>query len=276
MILIGEFNTLKAKRQTDNGFYLICDEDDEVLLPNKYIPEDFAIGDLLEVFVYKDSEDRIVATTDEPFGIVGEYAYLKAKDITPIGAFMDWGLEKDLLVPFREQRNRIEANRSYIIHIYLDEQSGRIAGSNKYLDFVEDLPEDYKEGDEVELLIANKTDLGFNAIIDDVSIGLIFHNQVHQDLRMGLRMTGYIKTIREDGKVDLILQEEGQKNVDKSAKDILKQIVKAGGFLPLHDKSGPDEIKNELGVSKKTFKKAIGALYKNKMITIEAEGVRAV
>ena len=266
MIYIGEFNTLKAKRQTDNGFYLTCKEDFEVLLPNKYVPNDFRINDLLEVFVYKDSEDRIVATTQEPLAIVNEFAFLKVNDVSHIGAFMDWGLEKDLLVPFSEQRMKMEKGRYYVVFVFLDTQSGRIVASNKWNKYIVDLEDAYLEGDEVELLIANKSELGFTAIIDDHAKGLIYHNEIHQELNIGERLTGYIKTIREDRKVDLMLYKVGFERLDASSEIIKSKLQEEGGFLPLNDKSTPEEINKWLEMSKKTFKKSIVILYKHRFI----------
>jgi predicted RNA-binding protein (virulence factor B family) len=274
MIYVGEFNTLKAKRQTDNGFYLCCNEDFEVLLPNKYIPKDFAVNDLLDVFIYKDSEDRIVATTQEPKVIINEFAFLRVNDVSHYGAFMDWGLEKDLLVPFSEQRMKMEASRFYVIFAYLDSQSGRIVGTNKWNKHIVDLEDEYKEGDEVELLIANKSELGFTAIIDDHAKGLIYHNEIHQDLNIGERVTGYIKTIREDKKVDLMLHKVGLERLDESSQIIMDALRDNNEFLPLHDKSTPDEINAKLAMSKKTFKKAAGILYKKKLVDITPEGIR--
>lgn len=276
MIYIGEFNTLKAKRQTDNGFYLTCIEDFEVLLPNKYVPNDFRINDLLEVFVYKDSEDRIVATTQEPLAIVNEFAFLKVNDVSHIGAFMDWGLEKDLLVPFSEQRMKMEKGRYYVVFVFLDTQSGRIVASNKWNKYIVDLEEAYQEGDEVELLIANKSELGFTAIIDDHAKGLIYHNEIHQELNIGERLTGYIKTIREDRKVDLMLYKVGFERLDASSEIIKSKLQEEGGFLPLNDKSSPEEINKWMEMSKKTFKKSIGILYKQRVIEILDEGIRLI
>lgn len=276
MIYIGEFNTLKAKRQTDNGFYLTCNEDFEVLLPNKYIPNDFRINDLLEVFVYKDSEDRIVATTQEPLAIVNEFAFLKVNDVSHIGAFMDWGLEKDLLVPFSEQRMKMEKGRYYVVFVFLDTQSGRIVATNKWNKHIVDLEEDYQEGDEVELLIANKSELGFTAIIDDHAKGLIYHNEIHQDLNIGERITAYIKAIREDRKVDLMLYKVGLERLDESSEIIKSKLQEQGGFLPLNDKSSPEEINKWLEMSKKTFKKSTGILYKQRVIEITEEGIKLI
>ncbi|CAG5081051.1 CvfB family protein [Parvicella tangerina] len=276
MIEIGAFNTLRAKRNTINGWYLACPDDEEVLLPNKYIPEGFKTNDLLEVFVYKDSEDRIVATTENPYAIVGEFSNLKVKDVSKIGAFLDWGLEKDLLVPFGEQKRKLEVGEHAIVYVYLDEQTGRIAASCKVDKFLESLDEEYKEGEEVDLLIYRKTDLGYEAIIDDHALGLIYTSEIHQKIKIGDRLDGYIANIREDGKIDLRLQKTGMDHLDEVSKVILNGLVAAGGFLPLHDKSSPSEIKQQFQISKKAFKKAIGILYKKRMIEIQDKGIKAV
>ncbi|MCB9195900.1 MAG: GntR family transcriptional regulator [Flavobacteriales bacterium] len=276
MIHIGEFNTLRAKRSTPHGWYLACTEDEEVLLPQKFVPKDFAENDLLEVFVYTDSEDRIVAITDSPFVIVGEFSSLKVKDVAPVGAFLDWGLEKDLLLPFREQKGTVKAGDEVIVYVFLDEQSNRIAASAKIEKFIVPLDPEYKEGDEVELLVLKKTDLGFSAIIDDHALGLIYASEIHQSIRIGQRIIGYIKTIREDKKVDLMLQKTGLEHIDEVSKDILSQLVAAGGFLPLNDNSSPEEIRDQFKVSKKVFKKSIGILYKQRMIELLDNGIKAV
>ncbi len=276
MINIGDFNTLRAKRSTQHGWYLACTDDSEVLLPQKYVPDTFRENDLLEVFVYKDSEDRIVATTENPYAIVGEFSNLKVKDVTNIGAFLDWGLEKDLLVPFGEQKKKLEVGHSTIVYVYLDELTGRIAASCKIDKYLEPLDEEYKENEEVDLLIYKKTDLGYAAIIDDHAIGLIYNSEIHQPLRIGDRLEGFIAQIREDGKVDLRLQKTGMDHLDEVSKQILTQLVEAGGFLAVHDKSSPEEIKKEFHVSKKAFKKAIGILYKQRMIEIKEKGIQAL
>ncbi|MCB9195270.1 MAG: GntR family transcriptional regulator [Flavobacteriales bacterium] len=276
MINIGEFNTLRAKRSTQHGWYLTCTEDEEVLLPQKYVPSDFKTNDLLEVFVYTDSEDRIVATTEVPYAIVGEFSYLEVKDVTKVGAFMDWGLEKDLLVPFREQKKTLEIGNKAVVYVYLDEQTGRIAASCKIDQFFEPLDEEYKVGEEVELLVYRKTDLGFEAIIDDHALGLLYNSEIHQKIKVGDRIDGFIANKREDGKIDLRLQKTGLEHLDEVSKQILAGLVEAGGFLPLHDGSSPEEIKKSLQISKKAFKKAIGILYKQRMIVIKEDGIQAV
>lgn len=276
MINIGDFNTLRAKRFTQHGWYLACTEDEEVLLPQKYVPGDFKENDLLEVFVYKDSEDRIVATTEVPFAIVGEFGFLKVKDVSNVGAFLDWGLEKDLLVPFNEQKKKLEVGNEAIVYVYLDELTGRIAASCKIEKFIAPIDSEYKIDEEVDLLIYKKSDLGYTAIIDDHAFGLIYNSEIHQKIKIGDRMEGYIANIREDGKVDLRLQKTGMDHLDEVSKQILSSLVAAGGFLPLHDKSSPEEIKSKLQISKKAFKKAIGILYKQRMIEIQEKGIKVV
>lgn len=274
MINIGEFNTLRAKRSTQHGWYLACPTDEEVLLPQKYVPEDFKENDLLEVFVYTDSEDRIVATTEVPYAIVGEFSYLKVKDVSAVGAFLDWGLEKDLLVPFREQKKKLEVGNDAIVFVYLDEETGRIAASCKIDQFLEPLDPTYEVNSEVELLICRKTELGFEAIIDDHAMGLLYNSEIHQNIKVGDRSDGFIANKREDGKIDLRLQKTGLEHLDEVSKQILSDLVEAGGFLPLHDHSSPEDIQKNLRISKKAFKKAIGILYKQRMIVIEENGIK--
>lgn len=276
MINIGDFNTLRAKRSTAHGWYLTCTEDHEVLLPQKYVPKDFKENDLLEVFVYKDSEDRIVATTENPFAIAGEFSYLKVKDTAGVGAFLDWGLEKDLLLPFREQKGNLKIGDQVLVFVYLDEMTGRMAASCKIEKFITPLDPEYKEGDEVELLIYKKGDLGFSAIIDDHAMGLIYASEIHQPIKIGQRVDAYIKQIREDGKIDLMLQKTGLEHLDEVSKELLSKLVAAGGFLPLTDHSSPEEIRKTLQVSKKAFKKAVGMLYKKRMIDIQDKGIKAI
>ena len=268
MITIGGFNTLRAKRQTGNGYYLVDVEDEEVLLPNKYIPEDFAIDDLLEVFVYKDSEDRIVCCTDEPYAIVGDFAYLYVKDVNSVGAFLDWGLEKDLFVPYSEQFSRMQQDECYVVFIYLDDQTGRIVASSKLNRFFLPIEEGIKEGDEVEILVYDESDLGFSAVIDDMSTGLIYKSEVHEEMRIGDRRKAYIKTLREDGKIDIRIQAVGAKHIDAAAAQIIKKMEENGGKLNLYDKSPSEDVRDMMGMSKKTFKKAVGGLYKRKLIEI--------
>ncbi|WP_163713132.1 CvfB family protein [Mangrovibacterium lignilyticum] len=274
MAAIGLMNELEILKTVDFGVYLDGGPHGEILMPKRYVPETCQVGDTIEVFIYLDSEDRLVAVTDKPYAMVGDFAMLKVISTTPIGAFVDWGLPKDLLVPFREQQFPMEEGRSYLCFVYLDDESQRIVGSSKLDKFIDNLPVDYEEGEEVDLIIAGKTDLGYKAIIDNSHWGLLFKNEVFQPLKTGDRMKGYIKKIREDEKIDLVLQKPGYEKIDSIAQGVLDKLKAAGNFLPANDKTDPTEISKIFGISKKNFKKAIGALYKQRMITIEENGIR--
>ncbi len=273
-MILGKVNTLIANRSTDNGFYLIDEQENEVLLPNKYVSETLKSGDSLSVFVYKDSEDRIVATTTNPTIQRHQFAYLKVKDVNKVGAFLDWGLDKDLLVPFFEQDQKMEAGKSYVVYLYLDQETDRLVASSKVQDFIEDEDIDLKEDQEVKLIVTKKTDLGFKVIIDNLFEGLIYHNEIFKPVSVGDTITGYIKPLREDGKIDVILQKAGYKNVIEPNSNLIIDKIKANdGFLPLNDKSTPEAIYKEVGMSKKAFKKTIGSLYREKLILIEKNGL---
>lgn len=275
MIQLGKYNTLFANRITDQGMYLRDEEDNEVLLPNKYVPEDMLIDDEIRVFVYNDSKDRPVATTRKPKIILNQFGYLKVVEVNPFGAFLDWGLEKDLLVPFREQMTEMEAGRSYFVYLYLDEKTDRLVATAKVRRYFETENITVKEGEEVDLMIGPTTDLGVNVVINNLHKGLIFRNLIHRPLRPGQMVKGYIKDIRKDNKIDVVLEPQGYRNVvEPNSKKILEELQFNNGFLDLNDKSDPSEISTRLHMSKKTFKKAIGALYKQRVIVIEKEGIR--
>ncbi len=276
MIYIGQKNTLTILRQTDPGLYLGDDEDNVILLPNKYIPEDFKIGDKLSVFVYLDHEERPVATTIEPYINLNEFAYLRCEDVNKYGAFLDWGLEKQLFVPFKEQARPMKVGRWYIVYLYLDDKTNRLVASSKTNKFLNNENLDIKAFDEVSILVTHLTDKGANVIINGKYKGLIYLEDIFEDIRTGDRLTAYIKKIRPDNKIDVVLQAPGYKSIEPNAQFILDELKIAGGFLPLHDKSNPDAIKNELGLSKKSFKKAIGTLYKNKQILIKEDGIELI
>lgn len=267
-------NQLEVVKEVDFGVYLDGGEHGEILLPKRYVPENCKPGDVLDVFIYLDSEDRLVATNEKPFAMVGEFATLKVVSTTPVGAFMDWGLPKDLMVPFREQQFPMEEGRNYLVFLYVDDESQRIAASSKLDKFVDNLPVDYEEGEEVNLIIAGKTDLGYKAIIDNSHWGLLFKNEIFQPLKIGDKMPGYIKNIREDEKIDLMLQKPGYEKIDSIAQSVLDKLKAAGNFMPANDKTDPTLISKMFGISKKNFKKAIGSLYKQRLITIEEDGIR--
>ncbi len=271
---LGKYNTLTIVRHTSVGFFLEDENGDDVLLPVKWVPEGAKEGDEVEVFIYLDSEERPIATTMKPKAIVGEFAYLKAKQVSRIGAFMDWGLEKDLFVPFIEQEGRMQEGQWYIVYVYIDKMTDRIAGSAKIENFVEKRDIMLKPDQEVSLLIGKQTPLGYNVIVDNQYLGLIYENEIFKNVSTGDRTTGYVKNIREDDKIDIILQKPGYAAVEPNAQRILEILKANDGYLDLNDKSDPDEISRRLEMSKKTFKKAIGGLFRQKLITIEDDGVR--
>jgi len=274
MAAIGLINELEVVKEVDFGVYLDGGPHGEILMPKRYVPEGCKPGDTLEVFIYLDSEDRLVATNEKPKAIVGDFALLEVVSVTNVGAFLDWGLPKDLLVPFREQQQRMEAGKSYLVYVYLDNESQRIVATSKLDKCVDNIPVDYEIGEEVDLLIAGQTDLGFKAIIDNSHWGMLYKNEVFQPLKTGQKLKGFVKTIREDEKIDLSLQKEGYEKIDDISQSILNKLAAQNGFLPLTDKSSPETIKQTLHISKKNFKKAIGALYKQRLISIEENGIK--
>jgi predicted RNA-binding protein (virulence factor B family) len=274
MIQIGKYNTLSVIALTDNGAYLNAGELGEILLPKRYLPENCQIEDKVEVFIYADSADRLVATTEKPNGQVGEFVSLKVVQVNKIGAFLDWGLKKDLLVPYNQQHSEMEVGKYYLVYIYLDKQTERIAASSKLDKFIDIWPADYQQWDRVELIIGGKTDLGFKAIINNKHWGLLYDNEIFQPLRVGKQVNGFIKQVREDGRIDLSLSRSGEGKVNDFASKLLAHLAENEGFSPLHDKSTPELIQKVLGVSKKTFKSTVGNLLKKGKITIESSGIR--
>lgn len=273
MISIGKTCELEVVKAVEFGFYLDAEDLGEVLLPLKYAPSDLVEGDSIEVFLYLDSEDRPVATTLKPKAQVDEFAYLKVVDNTKVGAFLDIGLDKDVLVPFAEQHRPMEIGHSYLVYLYLGEFDNRIIASSKIDKFLDDeKPHNFKPQQAVDLIIANSTDLGYKAIINHSHWGVLYENEVHQRLSFGQHKKGFIKYIRTDGKIDLSLQ-GGQETRDKYAKIILNYLRKQDGFAPVHDKSDPRLISELFGMSKGAFKKAIGGLYKQRIIRIEKDGI---
>jgi len=272
----GETNLLTAKRRTLNGYYLIDDENEEVLLPNKYVPNGMKPGDEISVFIYKDSEDRVIATTIVPYILLNEFAVLEVVDVNPVGAFLDWGLEKDLLVPYSEQLSKMQVGSSYPVFLYLDEKTQRLVASGKINKFLDQEEISVNNGDEVELLICNATDLGINVIINNIHNGLLYDNELFQAVTPGDILTGYIKNVRPDNKIDVSLQKQGYVNVEPNAQKILQKLKDNDGFLNITDKSDPIIILAKLEMSKKTFKKAIGSIYKQKLIRIEKDGIYLV
>lgn len=276
MIELGNYNKLKVLRSTRIGLFLGDGEGTEVLLPNKYVPSDFKIDDELEVFCYLDNDERPIATTLKPYIVRNGFAFLKVVDIGAYGAFLDWGLEKHLLVPFREQAQRMEQGKKYVVHCYLDQESFRLTGSSKINRFLSNEGFNFEINQEVDALVSRKTPLGWEVIIANKYKGLIFENDVFKPIAIGDQLKGYIKNIRPDNKVDVALQPLGAKMLEPTAEMIFQTLQENDGFLALHDKSSPKEIKNMLHLSKKSFKKAIGTLYREKRIIIGEDGIRLV
>ncbi|MBU3838677.1 MAG: GntR family transcriptional regulator [Candidatus Phocaeicola faecigallinarum] len=274
-VKLGEYNQLEIVKEVDFGVYLDGGDDGEILLPTRYVPDGCKPGDVLNVFIYLDMDERLIATTLQPYVKVGEFACLEVAWVNQYGAFLDWGLMKDLFVPFREQKMKMLKGNSYVVHVHLDEDSYRIVASAKVEKYLsKDMPE-YNAGDEVEVLVWQKTDLGFKVIVDNKFGGMIFKNEIFTDVRTGMKMTAYIKQVRPDGKIDLELQKGGVKKVEDFADTLLEYIRSNGGSTPLNDKTEADVIYNTFGVSKKTFKKAVGDLYKKRLIVLEGEqGIR--
>ena len=276
MLKLGQLNTLKALRQTDNGIYLIDDQFNEVLLPNKYVPEDLKLDDTIEVFLYKDSEDRLIATTLTPKLMLNGYAALEAKMVSRYGAFFDWGLEKDLMVPYSQQAKYIVEGKTYVVYLYLDEKSQRLAGSTKINNTLERTSVELEIGDKVNLLPYEKTEIGISAIVNNRYQGMLFKNEIFDTVKIGDELTGYVKKIRTDNKIDLSLNRFGYKAVDDNVQKLYEALITAGGSLHLNDKSSPKDITSQLGMSKKIFKKAVGSLYKQKRLEITETGIKLI
>lgn len=272
MMQIGKFNVLTIARDTKIGLYL-TDGKTDVLLPNKYVPEHFEIGEELEVFIYLDQEERPVATTLEPYIYLNEFSLLRVNYTNKFGAFLDMGLEKDLFVPFKEQARPMEQGKRYLVYMYLDEKTNRLVGSSKTNQFLDNNDITVENGEEVDLIVSHITEVGINVIINEKHKGLLYKNEVYDDLRTGDRIIGYIKNIRPDGKIDVSATKLGFDKVEPSAQYILDELKASRGFLRLNDDSHPEDIKTVLKMSKKTFKKAIGTLYKQKLIDIKEDGI---
>ena len=275
-IELGKFNQLEVVKEVDFGVYLDGGEEGEILLPTRYVPEDCKIGDILNVFLYLDMDERLIATTLTPFVQVGQFACLEVSWVNQYGAFLNWGLMKDLFVPFREQKMKMQVGRKYVVHAHLDEESYRIVASAKVVRYLSKEKPEYAAGEEVNILIWQKTDLGFKAIIDNKYSGLLYENEIFSSIETGMEMKAFVKQVREDGKVDLILQKPGFEKVDDFAKTLLDYIKEQGGRIHLNDKSPAEDIYDTFGVSKKTFKKGVGDLYKKRLITLHEDGIALV
>ncbi len=274
MLNLGQQNTLSALRQTDNGIYLIDEEENEVLLPNKYIPEGMKMGDEIDVFLYTDSEDRLIATDLIPKVYLYGYALLEVKDVASFGAFFDWGLEKDLLVPLNQQARAVKVGEKHVVYLYLDDQTNRLAGSTKIGRTLLKLGIDLKVGEEVKALPYDESELGFSVVVNDKYQGMLYKNEIFESIDIGDELKAFVKKIRSDNKVDLSLNRFGYRAVDDNLEKLIDVLKANNGVLNLNDKSDPELIKNKLGMSKKVFKKAIGALYKQKKIEISDTGIK--
>lgn len=272
-IELGKFNTLEVVKEVDFGMYLDGGEEGEILLPQRYVPEDCKPGDKLSVFIYLDNEERLVATTLTPLVQVGQFACLEVAWVNQYGAFLNWGLMKDLFVPFSEQKMKMQVGKKYVIHAHLDDESYRIVASAKVDRYLSKEKASYEPGQEVDILIWQKTDLGFKAIIENQYSGLLYESEIFQPLHTGMTMKAYIKQVREDGKIDLVLQKLGQGKVEDFSDTLLAYIRKSGGRISLNDKSPAEAIYAAFGVSKKTFKKAVGDLYKKHLVLLQEDGI---
>ena len=273
-VRLGRYNQLEVVKEVDFGVYLDGGDDGEILLPARYVPEDCQPGDMLNVFIYLDNEERLVATTLTPYAQVGDFACLEVAWTNQYGAFLDWGLMKDLFVPFREQKNKMEKGERYVVHVHLDEDSYRIMASAKVERYLSNDMPPYHPGDGVEILVWQRTDLGYKVIVDNRFGGLIYATDVVRPLSMGTKTEAYVRQVRPDGKIDIVLQPDGPRKVDDFAEVLLDYIRQHDGFTTFQDKTPAEDIYATFGVSKKTFKKAVGDLYKKHLVTLEEGGIR--
>jgi len=276
MAILGKVNPLKVVKVVDFGVYLDGGSDGEILLPKRYVPEVCEIGDTVPVFIYNDSEDRLIATTEKPYVMVGEFAALEVIEVNEVGAFLDWGLMKNLMVPFREQKLKMEEGRRYPVFVFVDFDSKRITASAKIEKFVDESKPELEVGQKVDLLIYKKTDMGWKAVINQQYTGVLYDNEIFKEIHTGESLKGFVKQIRPDDKIDLMLQKAGFEKIDDFALKLHALLKEADGFLPFTDKSQADDIYEEFGISKKTFKKAVGDLYKKRQILLEPDGIRLV
>ena len=275
-ILLGAFNRLTIVKEVDFGLYLDGGDEGEILLPRRYVPTTYKIGDEIDVFLYLDQDERLVATTEQPLAQVGDFAFLECSWVNEYGAFLNWGLMKDLFCPFREQKKRMEIGSSYIVYVTIDEESYRMMASAKVERYLSKDKPPYKAGDEVQILVWQKTDLGFKAIIDNAYAGLIYRDQIFKYVHTGDRMKAYVANVRPDGKIDLTLQHTGRQQTIDFSETLLTYLHEHGGSCDLGDKSDAEEIKARFEVSKKVYKKAIGDLYRRRLITISDDGIHLV
>ncbi|OBQ56594.1 GntR family transcriptional regulator [Tamlana sp. s12] len=276
MITLGQVNTLEIIRETDHGIYLMDNEDNEVLLPNRYVPTSFKIWDKIDVFVYLDNEERPVATTDMPYVKRDEFALLRCNQVTDYGAFLDWGLVKELFCPFKEQAFKMKPGGWYLVHCYLDEKTDRLVASSKTNRFLDNTNLTVQQFDEVDIIVSHPSDIGMNVIVNKIHSGLIYKDQIFKDISVGDKLKGIVKKIRPGNKLDISLGQIGYRNIEPNAERILHELQDNSGYMNLTDKSSPEAIKEQLQMSKKNFKKAIGALYKERQIEIKSDGIYLV
>lgn len=270
---IGKVNSLKVSRDTPHGLFLVDEEGEDVLLPGKYLKGDEKEGDYIDVFIYNDSEDRLVATTEVPKILLDQFAVLKVVDVNKFGVFLDWGLDKDLLVPFKEQNKKMALGNQYVVRMYLDDDTDRLVATAKIRKFLSNDQLKIKEKDKVDLVVFNRSELGFDVIINNEHLGLIYKNEVFKPIEIGDQLVGYIKHIRDDGKIDVSLQPDILTHLDHSSEVILKALKAKGGVLHISDKSSPEAIYEAFHMSKKSFKKAVGILYKRRMVALDGEKI---
>ncbi|MBK8628432.1 MAG: GntR family transcriptional regulator [Saprospiraceae bacterium] len=276
MVQLGHKTSLRIVKKTDFGYFLDGGERGEILMPNRYVTPEMVIDDYVDVFVFLDGEERIVATTETPYAQEGEFGWMKVNKIETVGAFLDWGVSKELLVPFSEQKIKMEEGRYYLVYVYLDKLTDRLAATMKVEKFLDKSPSDYKVNDQVDLIIWTATEVGYKAIINGKHQGVIYRNEIFKPIHTGQKMVGYIKKVREDGKIDLALDPLGYVKIDAQAQKVLDLLHKSKGKLPYNDKTDPEVIYKIFGMSKKVFKQAIGTLYKQKQITITDQGIAIV
>ena len=273
MIKIGEYNTLSILREKEPGLFLGDDDDNEVLLPNRYVPEDFKIWDKLEVFVYLDNDERLVAVTDKPYIKRNDFAVLRCNQVTKHGAFLDWGLVKELFCPFKEQAFKMKQGGWYLVYCFLDEKTDRLVASSKTNAFLSNDELTINEFEEVDLIVSHPSEFGMNVIVNKEHLGLIYKDNIFQDISVGDKLKGIVKKIRKDNKLDIALGQVGYRNIEPNAEVIMKELEDNSGFINVTDKSSPEVIKESLQMSKKNFKKAVGSLYKQRLITIKEDGI---
>jgi len=272
---IGDYNQLEVSRESPHGMYLHSSKG-EILMPKRFVTPELKAGDTLEVFVYTDSEDRLVATTQQPKAVVGQFARLLVKEVTTVGAFLDWGLDKDLLLPYREQLHPVKADEYVVVYLLTDAKTERVVAISKIQAFIKQYTEGLQENQAIELMIYDQTPMGFKALVDKQYSGLLYKNELFEKLKPGDIKQGFVKKIRKDGKLDLSLQAQGVQAMHGARGNLLEVLQEKGGFIPLHDKSSPEEIYDALGMSKKNFKKAVGNLYREKKIHMDEKGIRLI